>query len=242
VFFAREMGDSERPTRAIALLSPPRRRSRGCRADMFPGIQDAVTSMEASQMSRRLTTRTVLSCEATLHNSTYRNHQQSYYEHVSPQSRTLRCSSMPQLGTYQQTACGAISSQLDEGGCVRTRCTSGADCANDELCFPGPVIAQVGRNARFDPVCTTDSTGRCECIGKTIANGAGAYCLPKSTVMGSWGCVWDSDLNYHCPAFAEWISEAKALLASLSLYETTATGAQSCIIAAEEKFAKLCPQ
>lgn len=144
-------------------------------------------------------------------------------------------------GTCLQTACGALSSQLDEGGCVRTRCTSAADCTSDELCFPGPVIAQVGSNARFEPSCSPDSAGRCACTGKTISDGAGAYCLPKSVVMSTWGCVWDIDLNYDCLAFDKWLNDARALLATLSLYETTKTGAQACIAAAEQKFADKCP-
>lgn len=139
-----------------------------------------------------------------------------------------------------EVACGLLTSQLDKDGCLRKACASDADCGAEELCFPGPVVAQVDAlSPRFDPNCSASGT-RCECSGKDVANGAVAYCAPRTTVLGDWGCVESTFLMQDCAQFAAWISAAEMSLAQLTLYMTTQSRAQSCVTAAKEKLAQMC--
>jgi hypothetical protein len=138
-------------------------------------------------------------------------------------------------------SCGMLTSQLSSDGCLRATCTADADCANDELCFPGPVVAQVDATTpRFAPSCQANGT-RCDCTGATLDSGAKAYCAPKADVFAGFGCLPRASIRNDCTKLASWISGAQALLGSLSLEQTVATTAQSCITDAMDYHQQHCP-
>jgi hypothetical protein len=137
-------------------------------------------------------------------------------------------------------SCGMLTSQFSSEGCLRKACTADADCGADELCFPGPVVAQVDATSpRFAPTCTANGT-RCDCTGLSAESGAKAYCAPKADVFAGFGCLTRPSVKNDCSKLASWIAGAEALLKTLTLEQTVATTAQSCITQATEHHDQNC--
>lgn len=140
-----------------------------------------------------------------------------------------------------KTGCGMLNSQLDADGCLRTGCTSDSDCSSGELCYPGPVVAQADALlARFSPTCTA-SGSTCACTGKDARNGAPAYCVSETIVLGDWGCSWSNSLMSKCPEFSAWVTAAQTLLGGLSLSSGVASRAEACVTEAKQRYATACP-
>jgi len=134
-----------------------------------------------------------------------------------------------------------LNSQLSSDGCLRATCKADADCAADELCFPGPVVAQVDAlNPLFAPTCEPNGT-RCDCTSKTVDTGAEAYCAARATVFAGFGCLNRPSIRDDCAKLAAWIGGAEALMASLTLEPTVATAAQACITRNSEYHQQNCP-
>lgn len=143
--------------------------------------------------------------------------------------------------TCAQLGCGQLESRLDADGCMRQSCTSDADCAADELCFPAPAVYQVDAAfPRFDPTCTVSGQA-CQCTGKTVSQGAEAHCGPKTEVFGGWGCSFSTYVTDDCELFATWLSDAQAFLDGLTLEATVETQARACITQAQEQYDESCP-